>query len=878
MNNNNVRTGQCKKICLQYAAKKPTNSGRYDAGQKRCQICEIYITVEGTQDEKGIYCKCCHYRVRGKPRNRIYKEILRNHQNSTTDDGDLSIDSPSLEEKIENKSIATFTKICPKCNLTQVTVNTIQEFEDEVRELFGYRQINSNDPASIIPQSYCRQCRSTKNMSQHITDQKTDDSIASVDIVINEEKSISINDQNNITQHSKEISFGKNESMMDNIIKKNIQSEEDKDDEKVKEFNKILYALDKATDSIQKQIDNRDFSKLIIKLNQKYPLMYLPDLLNDFINGETLVAIIDKHHLMDYNQVSKLITHYLKLNRRISLMNSHSSVEKQNQIKKLNLDNQNTVPRYNELMKLCDENMDVINSNFIYNLIRAYIILSFFIESQTIKHTEISSILPRIIEKYSHLVRSKPEFNPNLKNYINDQIVDKIINELIIHEHILPDTHDPKSYTISPLYLKIPSVIKNIVAKNENGISYGRLFNEIHSKRTLFELIPKTGIITNSIQILQEEKEIMRKQGLESQEDQFFIPSKYEIENSRLEQLIIQQGSQKFFGRRITPKNFISELHQLDRGDFEPQDDQVTRIAGMVLSNSTILKMRNHTAPLFDFSIDMNNYQFTSEQLRVLEETKIQLSSNTIYMSIMIHDELVLSQIKDMIREIPKNDQGLIICFKKIDDQTLDNFLQENKIIQVVDESSFLKWCEITPIIPCRLGSIAKIRYGEHVGQFAQINSINYESGLAEIMVFPLGIETTQYIGSMEEITFSNVDKFREKSNRYYYFLKLLFDTSYDDEFKKAILVSEYSMNTHTEVGLQKISCTFDKYKAQIDVSDSFLPSCNCPIWNGFLQTKGLCSHLIFVCDLWVKQLIDKDERKITKKILYNLSVLKQDM
>jgi hypothetical protein len=846
MNENNIRSGQCKKICLQYAAKKPTNSGRYNAGQKRCQICEIYMTVEGTLDEKGIYCKCCHYRVRGKPRNKMYKEILRNKQNSITEDGDLSIDSDTLEEKIENKSIITFTKICPKCNLTQVTVNTRQEFEEEVRELFGYRQINSNDPNSMIPQSYCRQCRSTKNISQH----------------------------------PKEISFSKKEDEIDTINNNKIPSEEGIDDEKVKEFDKIIDALNKATDSINTQIDNRDFSKLIIKLNQKYPLMYLPDLLNDFIKGETLVAIIDKHHLMDYNQVSKLITHDLKikLNQRRSLMNSRSSVEKQNQIKKLNLDNQNIVPRYNELMKLCDDNMNIINSNFIYNLIRAYVVLSFFIESQTIRHTEISSILPRIIEKYSHLVRAKPEFNPNLKNYINDQIVDKIINELIINEHILPDTHDPKSYTISSLYLKIPSVIKNIVAKNKNGISYGRLFNEIHSKRTLFELIPKTGIITNSIQILEEEKEIIRKQGLEYQEDQFFIPLKYEIENSLLEQVIIQQGRQKFFGRRITPKNFISELHQLDQGDFEPQDDQVTRIAGMVLSNSTILKMHNHTAPLFDFSIDMNNYSFTSEQLQVLQETKIQLSSNTIHMSIMIHDELDLSQIRDMIEEIPINDQGLIICFKKIDDQILDNFLQENKIIQVVDESSFLKWCEITPVIPCRLGSIAKIRYGEHVGQFAHINSINYESGLAEITVFPSGIETTQYIGSMEEITFSNVDKFREKSNRYYYFLKLLFDTSYNDEFKKAILESRYSKNKHTEVGLQKISCTFDKYKAQIDVSDSFLPSCNCPIGNGFLETKGLCSHLIFVCDLWFKQLIDKDEQKISKKILHNLSVLKQNM
>ena len=593
-----------------------------------------------------------------------------------------------------------------------------------------------------------------------------------------------------------------------------------------------------------------------------------------------MTAIIDKHHLMDYNQVSKLITHYLKikLNQRRNLINSRFSVEKQNQIKKLNLENQNIAQRYNELMKLCENRREIINSNFIYNQIRAYTILLFFIESTTIRHDEILSMLPRVIEKYSHLVRSKPEFNPNLKNYIHDEIIDKIINELVIEGHILPETSDSKIYTISPLYLNIPSVIKNIVAKNENGISYGRLFHEIHSKRTLFELIPKTGIITNSIQVLQEEKKIILKHGLDHQEDQFFIPSKYKIEDSRLEQLINEQGNQKFFGRRITPKKFVSELHQLEQGDFEPQDDQVTRIAGMVLSNATVLKMRNHTVPLFDFSIDMSNYKFTSEQLRVLQETKIHLSSNTIHMSIMINDELDLNQIKDMVKEIPKNDQGLIICFKKINDPILDNFLEENKIIQVVTESNFLKWCEITPVIPCRLGSIAKIRYGDYVGQFAQINSINYESGLAEITVFPSEIETTQYIGSMEEITFLDVNKFREKSMQYYYFLKLLFDTSYNDEFKKAILESRYSKNIPTEVALQKISCAFDKYTTQIDVSNSFLLSCNCPIGNGFLQTKGLCSHLIFVCDLWFKELIDKDDKKISKKILHNLSIMKNNI
>jgi hypothetical protein len=70
----------CKKICLKYTAKKPITGSRYGSGQKRCQMCEVYITIKGTKNEQGLFCKCCNYRVRGKPRNKFCKENLRNKE------------------------------------------------------------------------------------------------------------------------------------------------------------------------------------------------------------------------------------------------------------------------------------------------------------------------------------------------------------------------------------------------------------------------------------------------------------------------------------------------------------------------------------------------------------------------------------------------------------------------------------------------------------------------------------------------------------------------------------------------------------------------------------------------------------------------------
>jgi len=61
----------CKGICVRHKAQKPVGSGRYASGQKRCQICEVFMKWD------GLWCPCCGYRLRTKPRNLKYKAKLR---------------------------------------------------------------------------------------------------------------------------------------------------------------------------------------------------------------------------------------------------------------------------------------------------------------------------------------------------------------------------------------------------------------------------------------------------------------------------------------------------------------------------------------------------------------------------------------------------------------------------------------------------------------------------------------------------------------------------------------------------------------------------------------------------------------------------------
>jgi hypothetical protein len=41
----------CKGICIRHKAQKPVGTGRYSTGQKRCQICELFLML------------CCYHAV-----------------------------------------------------------------------------------------------------------------------------------------------------------------------------------------------------------------------------------------------------------------------------------------------------------------------------------------------------------------------------------------------------------------------------------------------------------------------------------------------------------------------------------------------------------------------------------------------------------------------------------------------------------------------------------------------------------------------------------------------------------------------------------------------------------------------------------------------
>jgi hypothetical protein len=106
----------CKGICVRYKAQKPVGTGRYASGQRRCQICEIFIKWE------GLWCPCCGYRLRTKPRNLKYKAKLRARVEADSIEAEAkSISDMEAELAAETKAAKAKAARVAKAKLTKAT-------------------------------------------------------------------------------------------------------------------------------------------------------------------------------------------------------------------------------------------------------------------------------------------------------------------------------------------------------------------------------------------------------------------------------------------------------------------------------------------------------------------------------------------------------------------------------------------------------------------------------------------------------------------------------------------------------------------------------------------------------------------------------------
>ena len=161
------------------------------------------------------------------------------------------------------------------------------------------------------------------------------------------------------------------------------------------------------------------------------------------------------------------------------------------------------------------------------------------------------------------------------------------------------------------------SFSKELISKNlieilnnaKSGMYHNSFQRALLQKHPFLLLFPNLGIWESEFQQWEKCGEIVRIKAywkFSPSHDQLFTKENIKIVREIIKNEDKQNaiaGRIKFFGRTITPDNFIEELLVLEKGDFDANDDQVTRIAGLVLAESVKLQAPIEKIPMFDFSI-----------------------------------------------------------------------------------------------------------------------------------------------------------------------------------------------------------------------------------------------------------------------------------
>ena len=133
---------------------------------------------------------------------------------------------------------------------------------------------------------------------------------------------------------------------------------------------------------------------------------------------------------------------------------------------------------------------------------------------------------------------------------------------------------------------------------------------------------------------------------------EIFLNEGYQEIQQKVKSLESDESKIPFRGRKISPDKFIEELLELEKGDFGGEDDQVTRLAGLVLAESAKLQTPHEDIKEFDFRVDIKNYNFRPEQLERMSKLDFKINSEIIHVKVMLEDILNLKKHSDFSSQL----------------------------------------------------------------------------------------------------------------------------------------------------------------------------------------------------------------------------------
>lgn len=638
-------------------------------------------------------------------------------------------------------------------------------------------------------------------------------------------------------------------------------------------FEKLTLSKMNSVLDDDEKLMKQNFIEQIKRINRKNPFLYMPYFITDFMNGVSTNELEKKYHIlhwMDHRNVTHNILEFKE--RRFISRHYENAFE-------LNLKNIDWKNKFSELQKNCIYFKNELVELVFDNVIQAGII--FLLMDKKLEKNEIYDEIKKISNDYD-LFRFIDkelaiEFNKLLQTNLNervDDILTALKKEGVIKREGLGSRKLKTSFSIN----EIKKAILNEL-KYEEEIRYPILRNIITSNFPGLRIIPKFNVFRTAWKELEHDKliHVDYSRGHRESDCVMYLREVHDKINSDIQMLDKNTQKIPFKGRKITPDQFISELLELQKGDLDDEDDQVTRIAGLVLAESVKLQSPHEEIKEFDFSIDLNDYDFRPEQEDAMVKINFQIISKIFHIKVMIDEVLDLEKYNELKEKLPQNQQGVVITFKKIPKNVL-SIMKNDPSIQIIDEEGIKIWVSITHTLPARVNSICKISsdpLSKLENKIVQVNSIFYEKGIAIVNIIPKMKEQTVLVRSLEEIRLfeSEVSNFELYTKNYLEFLTILSvltkqENMIDGFFKNKFILDEKK----STLSKKKYKVKFDYSVANLDLLGIWPNEIQCNCMQYAENRLFLCSHLVSSLDYVFREFSFGDktwsEKNILRKVL----------
>ena len=617
-------------------------------------------------------------------------------------------------------------------------------------------------------------------------------------------------------------------------------------------FEKLTQNKIESVENIEEIILRRKFVEQVKKIHRKNPFCYVPYFVKKFLNGNPSNELQELFHFPNSLELYNVIKNILEFKQdRYRQAQYNNAFE-------LNL----KIPGWKEKYELFEENFSYfeneLNELFFENILQSFIILILMDKPLTKEELfEKCFELKNSYDVYYFIDKKLGEkfnsfFNSELKNRF-EEILFELISQKVIH--VIHS--DVKRLKITLTIDEIKKSIKNLLQVYHGKLTFGSLKTQINQENPSLKLTSGMGIFEVAIHELENENYVhLERRSHRKNDYEVFLSEDFtKLENNvkNLENM----GYLPFKGRKISPETFVSELLELEKGDFNDADDQVTRIAGLVLAESVTLQSPHEDISEFDFAINIKNYNFRPEQISAMEKLNFKIISETLHVKVMIDEIITLKKYHELLEKIPEKEQGVIVTFEKIP-SNVKKLLENDPTIQIIDEEGIKVWVSISSRLPARVNSVSKISFDplSHLeNNIVKVNSVLYEKGIALVITLPDLKEIPVLVRSLEEVEFagSSPNNFTTYSENYFEFLKNLRTMTTKNTFFEGIFKNTFEENPKNTKKLFRFNFNHAQTMWNLSGFDK-ASSFNCTCFNYIENPLKLCSHLVTTLDNVVKR------------------------